>query len=129
MNETMKNTFACIGLIASVAVAAPAYAEDQQTTILQLQQQIDALTQRVEALEQQKTQPTAALPAQAPVVDSPWQHLRVGLRDWKVEKLLGKPVSKKKGSVEYWYYSEDHDNGPMVKFVLKAVHSWRAPQE
>jgi len=90
-----------------------------------LKAQIEQLTQRVEHLEQNK--PVATSSSVDSASSTPWHELKVGMPTWKVEKHLGKPTSKKKGGVAYWYYSTDRENGPMIKFVLGNVHSWRAP--
>lgn len=97
-----------------------------------LSQQIKALTQRVEALEKKlgqvsDTQSTIVAATPLPSSD-PWQQLKIGMTTGKVEELLGDPLSKHRGSVEMWYYSEAKKEGPFVKFIFKQVHSWREPQ-
>ncbi len=92
----------------------------------QLKTQIEQLTQRLDRLEQKTTTPSPAVVEATPT--SPWQQLKIGIPSWKVEKYLGKPISKTKGSIEHWFYSDEKKNGPMVKFVLGTVHSWREPQ-
>ncbi len=113
----------------------PAFADTTQTDAgsAELRQQIEALTQRVEALERrlgQVSETQNAIVAETPLPASdPWQRLKIGMTSRKVEELLGNPLSKQKGSVEMWYYSEAKKGGPFVKLIFKQVHSWQAPEQ
>jgi len=55
---------------------------------------------------------------------SNWNRLKVGYNYDEVRELVGEPVKIKKGSMEFWFYSERKLDGPFVKFIFKKVHSW-----
>lgn len=116
-----------IGLLVS---AAPAMAADQ--TLEALIKRVEALEKRLDALEQKPAQviikqdelPPLQNPGNATEPEN-WARLTLGMSYVEVEELLGKPLSIRKGGVEYWYYSKGKLDGPFVKFLFNKVHSWR----
>ncbi len=110
---------------------APTAASATGGETAELRRQIEALTQRVEILERrlgEVSETQSAIVAETPLPSGdPWQQLDIGMTFGKVEALLGKPLSRQKGSVEMWYYSDARKAGPFVKFIFKQVHSWRGP--
>ena len=120
----LKPLFFCLSLAPALVVAAPPASE-----LDALRQQVETLTQRVEALEQALGQVAARQKTGAPaeaIAKGPWEQLHIGMKYSEVEELLGKPVSKQKGGInELWFYSDQKKAGPFVKFVFKQVHSWR----
>ncbi|MCF6324640.1 MAG: outer membrane protein assembly factor BamE [Gammaproteobacteria bacterium] len=129
-------------LIASTLMATPAIASDKP-----LQQQVDALTERLSELEQRlisiEKRPTTvtrttiiktdnSLPP--PTNPGEWQdttnwiHLKVGMDYQDVRDLLGEPLKIRRGASEFWYYTDKKFGGPHLKFLFKKVNAWTAPE-
>jgi len=105
-----------------------------------IQQQLDALRQRVSELEKRinaldTPQVQKALheangpknPGRGDVADN-WRFLEIGYDYDKVRRLLGAPERVKSGPMEFWFYSARGLDGPHVTFVFKRVNSWTGPQ-
>lgn len=126
-----KAIFLAAGLLAAVPLA--------QADEAGLQQQLEALQQRVTELERRlNTLETpqireairAATGPEAPgqsEVASNWEFLKVGYSYEKVRELLGEPLQIKSGAMEFWFYSDRGLEGPFVKFLFNKVNSWKAP--
>ena len=109
-----------------------AFVQADEVSNTELLQQLDALSKRVEALEQKLGQVEATqetFVSETSQAAAPWSQLTIGMKFSEVEELLGKPTSKQKGGVELWFYSKTRKEGPFVKFIFKQVHSWRAPEQ
>ena len=130
--------YRCFVLITASAFCLPqAYADAESP----LQQQVDALTERVNQLERRlDTLESPELKQMVEQVTAPvnpghsddrsnWNRLKVGYNYGEVRELLGEPVRIKKGGMEFWYYSDQGLDGPFVKFLFKKVNDWNAPQE
>ena len=112
------------GLSTSILSASPV----NQDQFEALQKKLIELEVRVKDLEAQfnhvKTDQDIV---RKEVLRSPWQRLKMGMYDHQVVKLLGKPISKRKGGVaEFWYYSDLKSDGAYVKFLFSRVDSWEA---
>jgi len=129
-------------LVACSVIATPAFASDKQ-----LQLQVDALTERLSELEQRldslEKKPTTvtrttiiktdnALPAPTNPGDwqdtTNWIHIKVGMDYQDVRDLLGEPLKVRRGSSEFWYYTDKKFDGPHLKFLFKKVNAWKAPE-
>jgi len=103
------------------------YADEQAIVDLQsLQQQVFDLQKRVTELENQQTTPTANINNKK-TAGSVWQQLKIGMNYTEVTQLLGKPEHKTRGSVEFWYYSDQRSDGPFAKFIFQRLNNWEAP--
>ena len=92
--------------------------------VMELERRLDALeSPEMMELIEQNTGPTN--PGDS-LDQSNWNRLKVGYNYEEVRELLGEPVKIKKGSMEFWYYSERKLDGPFVKFIFKKVHSWKS---
>ncbi len=131
----MLNCRAVLILLAA-CFSAQSHAADNEA----LQAQIDALSQRVAELEKRlgvldspqiqeaiKKVSGPSNPGDSSSRDN-WGFLKVGYDYNEVEELLGKPLSIKKGGMEFWYYSDKGLEGPFVKFLFRKVNSWKAPE-
>jgi len=106
----------------------------------ELQQQIEALQQRVTELE--KRLDALQSPEVMEMVEkmskpthpgdssdlSNWSRLNVGFDYYEVRDLLGEPQSVKKGGMEFWFYSDRGMKGPYVKFLFRKLNDWKAPE-
>ncbi|VAW84156.1 hypothetical protein MNBD_GAMMA16-757 [hydrothermal vent metagenome] len=101
------------------------YADEQNIADLKsLQQQVFDLQKRVTELENQTTNPIDSVNNKK-IVESAWQQLKIGMNYQEVTRLLGKPEYKTRGSVEFWYYSEQKSDGPFAKFIFKRLNNWQ----
>lgn len=130
-------------LIVGTLFITPAIAASDKS----LQLQIDSLTQRLSELEQRldnvESRPaavsrttiiktTSSLPP--PTNPGEWQdptnwlHLKVGMDYDDIRALLGEPLKIRRGSSEFWYFTDKKFDGPHLKFLFKKLNSWSAPQ-
>lgn len=92
--------------------------------VIELERRLNALEspEMVQLIEQN----TASTNPGDSLDQSNWNRLKVGYNYDEVRELLGEPVKIKKGSMEFWFYSEHKLDGPFVKFIFKKVHSWKS---
>jgi len=121
--------------LCGVLFASPSFAQNDTS----LQQQLEALTERVNQLEQRlkklESPELMQMMRESTPPDNPgdskdtsnWERLKVGFDYDDVRDLLGEPRQIKKGGMEFWYYSDAGLKGPYVKFLFKKVNAWRAP--
>jgi hypothetical protein len=121
--------------LCGVLLASPCFAQNDAS----LQQQLEALTARVNDLEKRLNKLESpelmqimreATPPENPGDSkdtSNWERLKVGYDYSDVRDLLGEPKQIKKGGMEFWYYSDAGLKGPYVKFLFRKVNGWRAP--
>ena len=97
---------------------------DLSTRVLELERRLNALEspEMVQLIEQN----TASTNPGDSQDQSNWNRLKIGYNYDEVRELLGEPVMIKKGSMEFWYYSERKLDGPFVKFIFNKVHSWKS---
>jgi len=101
------------------------YADEKGIANLQLlQQQVLDLQKRVTELESQTTNSIDSVHNKK-IKESVWQQLKLGMSYQDVTKLLGKPEYTTRGSVEFWYYSEQKSDGPFAKFIFKRLNNWQ----
>jgi hypothetical protein len=98
--------------------------QDIQTKLMDLQNHIEQLESRVKQLEQGIVASGGEIAVQP---KGPWEKLTMGMTYQEVTEILGKPMSRKKGGVEYWFYSAQKLDGPYVKFLFEKVDSWKTP--
>jgi len=116
---------ACSGLSnASSDIALEQKVVDLTSRVIELERRLDALEspEMMQIIEQnsESKNPGDSLD------QSNWNRLSVGYNYDEVRELLGAPLTIKKGSMEFWYYSERKLDGPFVKFIFKKVHSWKS---
>ncbi len=103
------------------------YADEQTNVDLQsLQQHVFDLQKRVTELENKQTSPIVNTNNKK-TTDSVWQQLKIGMNYNEVTRLLGEPEHKTRGSVEFWYYSDQKSDGPFAKFIFQRLNNWKAP--
>jgi len=97
---------------------------DLSSRVIELERRLNALEspEMIELIEQN----TASTNPGDSQDQSNWNRLKVGYNYDEVRELVGEPVKVKKGSMEFWYYSERKLDGPFVKFIFKKVHSWES---
>ncbi len=130
-----RNLLIALLCVAGLGASGQSYASEVE----QLQQQLEALSKRVAELEKRvgildKPEVQQAIrevggpesPGDSQIVDN-WNYLKVGYDYDEVKELLGEPLSVKKGSMEFWFYSDQGTKGPFVKFLFRKVNSWKAP--
>ena len=115
--------------LASSGVSNASSDVDIERKLSDLTSRVIELERRLSALEspemiQMIEQNTAATNPGDSQDQSNWNRLKVGYNYDEVRELVGEPVKIKKGSMEFWYYSERKLDGPHVKFIFKKVHSW-----
>jgi len=115
--------------LASSGVSNASSDVDIERKLSDLTSRVIELERRLSALEspemiQMIEQNTAATNPGDSQDQSNWNRLKVGYNYDEVRELVGEPVKIKKGSMEFWYYSERKLDGPYVKFIFKKVHSW-----
>ena len=116
---------ACSSLsYASSDIALEQKVVDLTSRVIELERRLDALeSPEMMQMIEQNSEPTN--PGDS-LDQSNWNRLSVGYNYDEVRELLGAPLTIKKGSMEFWYYSERKLDGPFVKFIFKKVHSWKS---
>ncbi len=113
----------------SVSLASPYTDLEQQvmeltSRVIELEHRLDTFeSPQVVQMIEQSTNPTN--PGDS-LDQANWNRLKVGYSYDEVRELVGEPVRVKKGTMEFWYYSDRKLDSPFVKFIFKKVHSWKS---
>ena len=117
-----------IGLATLMLVSSQSIAQEStDSRILNLEETVRVLEQRVAALEAQIRK--TGTPTRVAAGKSNWRGLQTGMKEGDVEQLLGSPSKIDVGIfITNWYYG-DHRGGS-VEFDTDArrVRGWREPE-